>query len=111
MDVIGGKLYSNHPKNMNHVNKDTKDLVSVIIKVGKDMIGGGTVFYDGVKTSDLVSRSHILKYLQGQMVFGPFEKVLLEGTLWSVYIAVISFILTKKSHISFTMWISFNTDI
>ena len=31
MAVIGGKLYRNHPKNMNHVHKDIKDLVSVII--------------------------------------------------------------------------------
>ena len=34
---------------MNHVHKDTKDLISVIIKVGKDISGGDTVFYDGVK--------------------------------------------------------------
>ena len=27
------------------------------------------MFYDGVKTSDLVNRDHILK-----IVFGPFEK-------------------------------------
>ena len=49
MAFIGGKLYSNHPKNMNHVHKDTKDLISVIIKVGKDISGGDTVFYYGVK--------------------------------------------------------------
>ena len=49
MDVIGGKLYSNHPKNLNHVHKDTKYLVSVIITVGKYISGGDTVFYDGVK--------------------------------------------------------------
>ena len=49
MDVIGGKLYSNHPKNLNHVHKDTKDLVSVIIKLGKNISGGDTVFNNGVK--------------------------------------------------------------
>ena len=32
---IRGELYSNHPKNMNHVHKETKDLVSVIITLVK----------------------------------------------------------------------------
>ena len=35
MAIIGGKLYRNHPKNLNHVHKDTKDLVSVIITLGE----------------------------------------------------------------------------
>ena len=55
MAVIGGKLYSNHPKNLNHVHKDTTYLVSVTIALGKYISGGDTVFYDGVKISDLVS--------------------------------------------------------
>ena len=38
---------------MNHVHKDTKYLVSVIITLGKNISGGETMFYDGVKTSDL----------------------------------------------------------
>ena len=101
MAVIGGKLYRNHPKNLNHVHKDTKDLVSVIITLGKYISGGDTVFYDGVKTSDLGSRAHILKHLHGRMIFGPFEKVFHEGTLWSGYRAVISFILTKQIFLHF----------
>ena len=74
MAVIGGKLYSNQPKNLNHVHKDSKDMVFVIITVGKYISGGDTVFYDGVKTSDLGSRSHILKHLHGRIIFGSFEK-------------------------------------
>ena len=74
MAVIDGKLYSNHPKNLNRVHKDTKYLVSVIITVGKDISGGDTVFYYGVKTSYLGSRSHILKHLHGIMIFDPFEE-------------------------------------
>ena len=96
MAVIGGKLYSNHPKNLNHVHKDAKDLVSVIIKVGKYICGGDTVFYYGVKNSELGSRSHILKHLHGIMIFGPFENVFPEGTIWSGYRAVIFFVLTKQ---------------
>ena len=74
MAVIGGKIYRNHPENLNHVHKDIKDLVSVIITLGKDISGGDTLFYDGVKPSDFASRSHILKHLHGRIVFGPFEK-------------------------------------
>ena len=80
---------------MNNVNKDIKDLVSVTIT------GGKTVFYDRVKTSDLGSRSHILKHLHGRMIFGPFEKVFHEGNLWSRYRSVISLILTKKIFLHF----------
>ena len=94
--VIGGKLYRNHPKNLKHVHKDTKDLVSGIITLGKDISGGDNVFYDGVKPYEFGSRAHILKHLYGRMIFGPFEKVFHEGTLWSGYRAVISFILTKN---------------
>ena len=83
MAVIGGKLYHNHPKNLNHMHKDVNDLVSVIITLGKDISGGDTVFYGGLKSSDFGSRAHILKHLHGRMVFGPFEKVFHEGTLWS----------------------------
>ena len=35
MAVISGQLFSNHPKNLNHVHKDSKDLVSVIITLGE----------------------------------------------------------------------------
>ena len=96
MAVIGGRLYRNHPKNRNHMHKDVKDLVSVIITLGKYIIGGDTVFYDGVKSCDFGNRAHILKNSHGRMVFGPFEKVFHEGTLWSGYRSVISFILTKQ---------------
>ena len=89
MAVIGSKLYSNHPKNLNHVHKDTKYMVSVIITVGKDKSGGDNVFNYGVKTYDLGSRVHILKYLHGRMIFGRYEKVFHEVTLWSGYRAVI----------------------
>ena len=101
MAVIGGKLYSYNHKNLNHVHKDSKYLVSVIITLGKYISGGETVFYDWVKTSDLGSRAHILKHLRGIMIFGPFEKVFHEGTFWSGYWAVISFILTKQIFLHF----------
>ena len=77
------------------MHEDVKDLVSVIITLGKYIIGGDTVSYDGVKSCDFGNRAHILKNSHGRMVFGSFEKVFNEGTLWSGYRSVISFILTK----------------
>ena len=71
-------------------------MVSVIITLVKNISGGDTVFYDGVKISDLGSRAHILKHLHERMIFGPFEIFFHEGTLRSGYRAVISLILTKK---------------
>ena len=41
---------------------------------GGNISGGETVFYDGVKTSDLGSRAHVLKHLNGIMVFGPLKR-------------------------------------
>ena len=89
-------MFTNQHKNLNHVHKDSKDLVSVIITLGGNISGGETLFYDGVKTSDLGSRSQVLKNLHGKMIFGPFGKKIHEGTLWRGYRAIISFILTKQ---------------
>ena len=47
--VIGGKRFSNHPKNMNHVHKYTKYLLSVKITLKNNISGADTVFYDRVK--------------------------------------------------------------
>ena len=73
MDVIGGRIFSNQPKNLNHIHKDSKYLVSVIITLGENMSGGDTVFYDWVKTSDLGSIAYVFKKLYGRMIFGPFD--------------------------------------
>ena len=62
---------------------------------------GTLCFYYGVKTSDLGIRAHILKHLHGRMIFGPFEKVFHEGTLWSGYRAIIIFTLIKQIFLHF----------
>ena len=76
-------------------------MVSVIITLGKDISRGDTVLYDGMKPSEFGSRAHTLKNLHGRMVFGPFEKVFHEGTLWSGYRAIIYFILAKEIFLHF----------
>ena len=75
--------------------------MSVIITLGTNISGGETVFYDGVKSSDLVNRTHVLKHLHIRMIFGLFEKWSLEGTLWRGPRAVISYILTKQIFVQF----------
>ena len=42
--TIGGNLYTRHLKNINHVHRDSKDILSVIIILGTDVNGGETVF-------------------------------------------------------------------
>ena len=53
------------------------------------------MFYDEVKTSELGSRAHVIKHLNGRMIFDPFEKMH-EGTLWRGPRVLIYFILTKQ---------------
>ena len=61
--------YSNNPKNMSHVYEDSKDFLSVIITMGNNIELGEILFYYGVKTSDLVSRAHVLKTFTWQNYF------------------------------------------
>ena len=58
--TIGGKLYTRHPKNINHVQKYSKDLLLVIIILGTDVHGGETVFNDGENMNDMKHVSPIL---------------------------------------------------
>ena len=43
--TIEGNLYKRHLKNLNHLHKESKDLLSVIIILGTDVHGGETVFF------------------------------------------------------------------
>ena len=43
--TIGGNLYKRYARNLNHIHKDSKDLLSVIIILGTDVHGGETVFF------------------------------------------------------------------
>ena len=49
MVVIGSKIFSNYPQNMNHVHKDSKDLVPVIITQGENISGGALCFMMDLK--------------------------------------------------------------
>ena len=42
--TVGGNLYTRHPKNLNHVHKDSKYLLLVIIILGTDVHGGEKFF-------------------------------------------------------------------
>ena len=71
--VIEGKLYINHPENMNHVREDNKYLVSVINYSGEIYKWRGHSFNDGLNQTDLGKRAHVLKHLHGRNILGPFE--------------------------------------
>ena len=50
--VIGEKHDYNHHKNMNHVHRDSKDVLYVIITLETNRNVGNTVFYDKVNPTD-----------------------------------------------------------
>ena len=79
MAIIGDNLYTRHVKNINHVHKDSKDILLVIIILGTDVNGGETVFNDGKNMNDIRKRAYVLKHSQGRCVIGSFDKNLHEG--------------------------------
>ena len=82
-------------KNLNHVHKDSKDLLSVIIILVTDVNGGETVFYDGENMNDIGKRAHVLNHSHGRCFIGAFDKILYEVSIWTGHRAVLSFILHK----------------
>ena len=96
MATIGGNLYTRNVNNLNRVQKDSKDLLSVIIILGKYFNGGETVFYDGWNMSDIEKRAHVLKHSHERCVIGSFDKILHNGSIWNGHGAVLYFILHKS---------------
>ena len=92
MATIGGNLFTRHQNNIIHVHKDSNDLLSVIIILGKNVHGGETVFYDGVNMNDIGKRSHVLKHSHGRCVVGAFDKSLHEGSIWTGHRTILYFI-------------------
>ena len=74
LETIGGNLFTIRPKNLNHVHKESNDLLPVIIILGKNVHGGETVFYDGMNMNDIEKRAHILKHSHGRCVVDAFDK-------------------------------------
>ena len=95
LETIGGNLYTWHVNNINHVHKDSKDLLLVIIILVTDVNGGETVFNDGENMNDIGKRAHVLNHSYGRCVIGSFDKILHEGSIWTGHRAVLSFILHK----------------
>ena len=62
METIGGNLYTRHAKNLNHVHKDSKYILSVIIILGTYVNGGETVFNDRDNMDDIGKIAHVLKH-------------------------------------------------
>ena len=85
----------------NHVHKDSKDILLVIIILGTDVNGGETVFNDGKNMNDNGKIAHVLKHSHERCVIGYFDKNLHEGSIWNGHRAVLSFILHKSIYIHF----------
>ena len=97
IDIIGGKIYSNHPKNMNHVHKYRKGLVSVIITMGKTLSGEEIVFYDGVRHTEMRKRDHFLEHLHVRIIDGIFKKCFHKDSYWRENREVVFLFCTKQS--------------
>ena len=89
MATIGGNLFTIHPKNIDNLQKDSNNLLSVIIILGKNVHGGETVFYDGEDMNEIGKRAHVMKHSHGRCVVGPFDKILHEGSIWTGHRAVL----------------------
>ena len=88
--TIGGKLYSNHTKDMENVKKGVSDY-----NTGKNVSGGVSVFNDGVIYIGLVNISHNIKHLYGRCFVGTFEIFFHEVYIWGVHREVIPSIMHK----------------
>ena len=69
-------------------------MVSVIIKPGKYISGGETVFNYGLKHTDLGKSAHVQKHLHFRIITGPFKICFHEGSLWRGHRVLIYFIIT-----------------
>ena len=101
--TIEGNLFTIHPKNPNHVQKDSNDLLSVIIILGTYVHGRETVFNDGGNMNAIGKRAHVLKHSHGRCVVGTFDKNLHEGSIWTGHIFVLS--LSSTNQYFFTLYI------
>ena len=101
MATIGGNLFTGHPKNLNHVHKESNDILSVIIILGTNFHGGETVFNDGESMKYIGKRAHVLNPSNGRCVVDAFDKILHEVSIWNSNRDVISFILHKSIFLHF----------
>ena len=99
--TIGGKLYTIHVNNINHVHKDSKYLLSVIIIFGRDVKGGATVFHDGENMHDTGKIAHVLNHSHRRCVISYFDKILHEGSIWTGHRTILLFILHKSTFLHF----------
>ena len=76
--TIGGNLYTRNVNNLNHVHKDSEDLLLVIIILRTDFNGSETVLYDVENMNFIGKRAHVLNHSRGRCVIGSFDKILHE---------------------------------
>ena len=101
LETTGNNLFKRHPNNINHIHKDSNNLLSVIIILGTNVHGGETVFYDGDNMNDIGKRAHVLKHSHGKFVVGLFDKILYEESIWDSHRDVLFFILHKSIFLHF----------
>ena len=94
-------LFTINPKNLNNVQRDSKNLRLVIMILGTDVHGGKTIFYDGEKWNEFGKIAHVLKHSHVMRVVGVFDKILHEGSIWTGRTSVLSLIFTNQYFFTF----------
>ena len=89
MATIVGTLYTSQKNNLNHIHRDSKDLLSVIIILVTDVNGGETVFNDGENMNDIGKRAHLMNHSHVKCVINASDKTLHEGSIWTGRISVL----------------------
>ena len=64
----------NTPKNLNHVHKYSKDIMSVIVTLGPVVNGGENVLLNGITMDEIVKISNVINNSHVRCVLGAFEK-------------------------------------
>ena len=101
LTTIVSNLFTKYQNILNHVHKNSNDILPVIIILRNNVHGGETVFYDGVNMNDIGKRAHVLKHSHGKCVVGAFDKYLHEVSIWTGHRSSLSFILHKSIFIYF----------
>ena len=79
--TIGGNLSTRNPKNLNNVQKENNNLLSVIIILGTNIHGGEPIVYGGVNIKDIGKIAHAMNYSHGRCLVGSFDKISYEGSI------------------------------
>jgi len=76
-----------------HIHKDNRDVVSIILSLGNNVVGGNTIYYKDKSGQHEIAHT---KFKHGQFQTGPFHDVYHGGQAWTGERGIFSFYLNKQ---------------